>query len=74
MAKTGVFCGKEDLEKLRRLVVQDWRPGEMVEVFSEKDKAIADAMSACHKLALAYGLPEIPGYYGITEEGEFVSV
>jgi len=35
-----------------------------------------DAKKACHQLALDYGLPEIEGkgYYGITIEGEFVSV
>jgi hypothetical protein len=27
----------------------------------------------CHELALAHGLPEIPGYYGVTGNGEFVS-
>ena len=26
----------------------------------------------CHSYALAHGLPEIEGYYGMTEGGEFV--
>ncbi len=28
----------------------------------------------CHKYALAHGLPEIEGYYGMSGTGEFVSV
>ncbi len=27
----------------------------------------------CHEMALKHGLPEIPGFYGITNDGEFVS-
>jgi hypothetical protein len=30
-------------------------------------------MKACHELALKHGLPEIEGYYGITQDGEFVT-
>ena len=30
-------------------------------------------MKRCHEIALAHGLPEIPGYYGITSDGEFVA-
>lgn len=34
-----------------------------------------DPLKAAHRAALAHGLPEIPGYYGIDlRNGEFVSV
>lgn len=28
----------------------------------------------CHRVALEHGLPEIEGYYGMDETGEFVTV
>lgn len=31
------------------------------------------AKKKCHELALKHGLPEIEGYYGMTNDGEFVS-
>jgi len=79
MKKTGVKVTKEDLEKLQRLASRGWLPGETMIVFSvgegiRKDRATIDAQKACHQLALAYGLPEISGYYGITKDGEFIKV
>lgn len=32
------------------------------------------AQEACHALALQHGLPEIPGFYGIDLDHEFVRV
>ncbi|KKK80233.1 hypothetical protein LCGC14_2825510, partial [marine sediment metagenome] len=29
-------------------------------------------MKRCHQLALSHGLPEIVGYYGVANDGEFV--
>jgi hypothetical protein len=79
MNHTGVTAKKEDVEKLVNLVNKGWRNGETMIVFSvgegiRKDEATVDAVKACHQLALDYGLPEIAGYYGITKDGEFVSV
>jgi len=76
---TGVFAKKEDIEKLTNLARRGWGQGETMIVFSvgegiRKDQAIVDARKICHQLALAYGLPEIKGYYGIRGDGEFVSV
>ena len=31
------------------------------------------AKELCHKFALKHDLPEIKGFYGMTEDGEFVS-
>jgi len=77
MIKTGIKATKEDFDKLVQLVKQGWRPGETMIVFSvgegiKKDQATIDARKACHQLALAYGLPEISGYYGIDNDREFV--
>lgn len=77
MDKTGVFATPEELEDLKRLAVRGWRPGDRMMVTSvmegiTRDQATVDAEKVCHQLALAHGLPEIPGYYGILETGEFV--
>lgn len=79
MKHTEKFATKEDTEKLIRLVTKGWQHGDRVMVFSvgegiRKDQATVDGKKACHQLALDYGLPEIEGYYGITNDGEFVSV
>ncbi len=78
MKATGVKASKDDVEKLFNLARRGWMPGQTMIVFSvgegiQRDQATVDARKECHKLALAYGLPEISGYYGITEEGEFVT-
>jgi len=77
MKKTGVKVNERDFEKLKTLASRGWQPGETMIVFSvgegiRKDQGTIDAQQACHRLALDYGLPEIPGYYGINEDGEFV--
>lgn len=77
--KTGIKATEEDFEKLKQLVRRGWSPGQPMIVFSvgegiRKDAATVDAAKMCHQLALDYGLPEITGYYGIDEEGEFVKV
>lgn len=79
MEDTGIFASKEDTEKLQCLVRQGWQPGQVMIVFScgegiRRDQAPIGAKKICHQLALDYGLPEIDGYYGITQEGQFVSV
>lgn len=33
-----------------------------------------DAQTYCHAMALKHGLPEIPGFYGMTKDGEFVQM
>jgi hypothetical protein len=78
MRRTGVKATKKDFEKLVTLVRLGWQPGETMIVFSvgegiRKDEATVDALKTCHQLALNYGLPEIDGYYGIDQEGEFVT-
>lgn len=79
MKHTGVKATEEDFQKLQHLANKGWRSGEVMIVFSvgegiRKDQDTVDAQKACHQLALDYGLPEIKGYYGVDNEGEFVSV
>jgi len=78
MKGTGIKASKEDLDKLMVLAHRGWMPGQTMIVFSvgegiRKDGATVDARKACHQLALDYGLPEITGYYGVLEDGEFVT-
>lgn len=79
MNKTGIKATPEDFKKLSNLVRRGWQLGEAMIVFSvgegiRRDQATVDAQKECHRLALAYGLPEIEGYYGIDFDYEFVTV
>ena len=78
MEHTGIFATLEELEDLRSIARQGWMPGDIMIVTSimqgiTKDQKTMDAHKA-YQLALAHGLPEIPGYYGIDIEGEFMRV
>ena len=77
MKNTGIKVTKEHFEKLKVVASRGWSPGEPIMVFSageglRKNRATWDARKICHQLALDYGLPEIPGYYGVDNDGEFV--
>lgn len=79
MKQTGIKATKEDFEKLKQLARKGWMHGDRIMIFSvgegiRKDQSTVNAKKICHQLALDYGLPEIPGYYGIDLKGEFVSV
>ena len=79
MTKTGVFATKEELEFLMRkaqtaatmpvmaLSVADGLAGRDFSSLAHRS-----ALEACHAIALQHGLPEIVGFYGVTQEGEFV--
>ena len=78
MNDTGVFATKEEIEDLRKLANAGWMPGDVMIVTKVmhgivKDQKTVDARKTCHRIALSHGLPEIKGYYGIREDGEFVS-
>jgi len=78
MKHTKTFATKEEFEDLRRLANAGWRCGDVCIVTSimqgiTKDQKTIDALKTCHKVALSHGLPEIKGYYGITEDGEFIN-
>jgi hypothetical protein len=78
MIKTGVKASPEDFQKLKALAELGWQQGERLMVFSieqgiRKDQATAKAILACHQMALSYGLPESPGFYGIDMDGEFIT-
>lgn len=71
---TGVFVTDEEMANLRALAAQGWRPGDAIMVHSLAAGLMRiDAVKFCHALALKHGLPEVKGYYGINEAGEFVT-
>jgi hypothetical protein len=63
MKGTGVYATEEEMESLMTLVKVSgmWIGGPPV-----------NPAERCHKYALAHGLPEITGFYGIKGDGEFV--
>jgi len=78
MKGTGIFATKQEVEELFKLAKMGWMPGDRMFVFSvlegiTRDQSTLDSRKVCHQVALKHGLPEIPGYYGIKEDGEFVT-
>lgn len=81
MNKTGVFATQEEKEYLLSLV-KTARTTPVIAFSSEhaleegglSGQAWKRVNESCHKCALAHSLPEIEGYYGLTQEGEFVTV
>lgn len=67
MIKTGVFATEEEIETMKRALDTPYM------IFGGKPPR--SAAEVAHSLALAHGLPEIPGRYGCDlRTGEFVSV
>lgn len=79
MIHTGVKIKPEELKRLKELADRAAHTPvialSLAEGLSGNDwasRAWRNAQEACHALALQYGLPEIPGFYGLTNDGEFV--
>lgn len=65
MKYTGIKATTEEIESLKSLMNQPYLVANGVPPL--------DPLQEAHKLALAHGLPEIPGYYGCDlKTGEFV--
>lgn len=74
MTFTGIKATPEETEKLLKMA-QDAANTPVIYMGgppSLADSAWDSTLRACHKCALEHGLPEFQGYYGITENGEFV--
>ena len=69
---TGVYATEEEVEELRTLAETPAdRPLLYLGGVDTGRQAEAALYQRCHELALAHGLPEIPGHYGI-DGGEFI--
>lgn len=67
MIRTGVFATDPEISLLQALAQTS---GLRV---SGGDPASEDPLKASHRMAIAHGLPEIPGYYGCDlHNGEFL--
>ena len=62
---TGVFATKEEVEDA-------FRPRRVMYLSGGIPFERETAQQTVHRYAIAHGLPEITGYYGMTPEGEFV--
>jgi hypothetical protein len=66
MKHTGTKATKDELEHLKRMMSSP------LMYLSGGIPMAGDPIQECHRMALAHGLPDIPGFYGITADGEFV--
>ena len=74
MKKTGVFATKKEIEHLQKFVKESSEtPIILVGGLDVAEEARKRLKEECHKIALKHELPEIKGYYGILEDGEFVT-
>lgn len=75
MKKTGVIATSEEQKELKALA-EKARTTPCILLFGQHDLA-GDAWKKvrerCHEIALSHGLPEIPGFYGMDEDSEFVT-
>ena len=79
MKRTGVFATEEELADLKKLAteaastpVMALSVGHGLSTGGFAGEAHTRAKKAAHECALAHGLPEITGYYGVMATGEFV--
>ena len=81
MNRLNVFATKKETEKMKKALIAA-RNTPVIAFSSEHalnrgglaGEAHQSVAEGCHKLALAHGLPEIQGFYGLDcETGEFVS-
>jgi hypothetical protein len=66
MTNMGVFATADEIEQVREALDTP-----MIMVGGALPLSPA---ALCHALALKHGLPEIEGYYGMTQAGEFVKI
>lgn len=80
MKRTGVFATEQEKERCMKLLKEAQETP--VIAFSSKHALEEGGLSGqawqrvkeeCHSIALKHGLPEIKGFYGMTQEGEFVT-
>lgn len=72
---TGVFATEEEQAKAQELAKQAASTPVILlgGTYDMAGKARERMYETVHGYALAHGLPEIPGWYGMDERGEFIS-
>lgn len=79
LKKTGKFATKTEVKRLQKLlkVAQNTPVIALTSSDALNGRDLASmawkrVQEACHKCALRHGLPEIKGFYGLDQDGEFV--
>lgn len=75
MIRTNVKATPTEIAELRSLSARSQSSAMLASRFGPKaaDDALHHASTRCHALALAHGLPEIPGRYGLDSDGTFIA-
>lgn len=74
MTKTGVKATPEEKEELLKLLHEaQTTPVMLVGSVDLAGNAWERVQTRCHEIAKSHGLPEIQGYYGMDQDGEFVT-
>jgi hypothetical protein len=70
--RTGVFATEAEKARLMDIAARATCPV-MLPYMDDDVDWVHRGQEVCHTMALAHGLPDVPGYYGVTTpEGEFV--
>jgi len=73
MKHTGVKATQSEIEEIQKLVTRaSQTPVILIGEYNLSRATWERAKTRCHEIALAHGLPEITGFYGLTKDGEFV--
>ena len=75
MQGTNVFATEEEAKRLRELADKAANTP-VILLFGKHDlagDALKEVQHETHACALAHGLPEIKGFYGLDAKGEFVT-
>lgn len=75
MIYTEVKATAGEIAELRALAACAQSSAMLTSRFGPKaaSDALHQAATRCHAIALAHGLPEIPGYYGLAADGTFIA-
>lgn len=74
MKKTGVFATSEEKENIQAALKRTQGPVMYLSGGIPIHGSMEDVFKKVYSAAIAHGLPEIPGEYGLSEEGEFLTV
>lgn len=72
---TGVYANPQELEEVKSLAAKAALSGMTSSRFGfvKSDEGMRQVQVRVHELALAHGLPEIEGFYGMNSDGEFTT-
>lgn len=75
MNQTGKYATPEEVEEVTGMVAHAQISGMTAARFGPQrhDDLMHEAHRRVHELALAHGLPDVPGFYGLDATGQFVS-